>query len=549
MRSASSSPLHYLSTNNTIILAILLALAIVAMTGCGSSGSTGGGGGQKFGGNTSVSVVLTSTANDQLSEFRLEFETLTLTSQSGKTVNLLSAQQPAELIHLNGGIEPLTTVSVPQDIYTSATATIGGADFTCVTVSASGSDTPGWLDVSMFAYGYTPDSNVTVNLPAPLTVTGDSMALTLNLLVSQSASYPSTCYPPQGTVQFAITPTFALTPLTVSSQPTNAANGKVTELEGGIASTNAANTSFTLSIPEGPGGTSDTRTLSVASNTATLFQGISGFAGLQVGTFVDMDGAIQPDGSLLATRIAVEDPSAVNVMSGPLLGVISLSGQPLLSSFGRLQQGPLLDPEGVGYGGYFSFGAALFQTSGQLANLQNLPFVAAFNSSNLVAGQNIYMSFTTLPDCCGNPVGNAQTVTLIPQTINGTVFGSAVTGEFTDYTVSLASYDLFPTLTALETPWQATLLTNPNQVEVYIDSTTQQLNTQPLAAGSTLRFYGLVFNDNGTLRMDCAQVSDGVTASSQSSSSRHLEMGESQTVRPKTPGGWLQTTTVVANPR
>jgi hypothetical protein len=25
-----------------------------------------------------------------------------------------------------------------------------------------------------------------------------------------------------------------------------------------------------------------------------------------------------------------------------------------------------------------------------------------------------------------------------------------------------------------------------------------------------LRFYGLVLNDNGTLRMDCAQVNDGV---------------------------------------
>jgi hypothetical protein len=30
------------------------------------------------------------------------------------------------------------------------------------------------------------------------------------------------------------------------------------------------------------------------------------------------------------------------------------------------------------------------------------------------------------------------------------------------------------------------------------------------AAGSTLRFYGLVFNDQGVLRMDCAQINDGV---------------------------------------
>jgi hypothetical protein len=41
-------------------------------------------------------------------------------------------------------------------------------------------------------------------------------------------------------------------------------------------------------------------------------------------------------------------------------------------------------------------------------------------------------------------------------------------------------------------------------------SSTQMFNTIPLATGATLRFHGLVFNDSGTLRMDCAQIDDGV---------------------------------------
>jgi hypothetical protein len=45
---------------------------------------------------------------------------------------------------------------------------------------------------------------------------------------------------------------------------------------------------------------------------------------------------------------------------------------------------------------------------------------------------------------------------------------------------------------------------------VYADSSTQSLNTMPIVVGSVLRFYGLVFNDSGTLRMDCAQINDGV---------------------------------------
>ena len=45
---------------------------------------------------------------------------------------------------------------------------------------------------------------------------------------------------------------------------------------------------------------------------------------------------------------------------------------------------------------------------------------------------------------------------------------------------------------------------------MYADSNTQMLNQSSLAVGSLARFYGLVFNDGGNLRMDCAQINDGV---------------------------------------
>ncbi len=35
-------------------------------------------------------------------------------------------------------------------------------------------------------------------------------------------------------------------------------------------------------------------------------------------------------------------------------------------------------------------------------------------------------------------------------------------------------------------------------------------NSAPIGPGSALRFVGLVFNDNGTLRMDCSEILDGV---------------------------------------
>ncbi len=117
---------------------------------------------------------------------------------------------------------------------------------------------------------------------------------------------------------------------------------------------------------------------------------------------------------------------------------------------------------------------------------------------------------------------------------------SQQSGSFVDYTVSLASYDLFPTLAVQQ--GQTTLLNNPSQVEVYVDSSTQMLNKQALAVGSTLRFYGLVFNDNGTLRMDCAQVNDGVTATPQANSAVAVQ-GVTQAVRRDSSGLVLQTVT------
>ena len=72
-----------------------------------------------------------------------------------------------------------------------------------------------------------------------------------------------------------------------------------------------------------------------------------------------------------------------------------------------------------------------------------------------------------------------------------------------------SSIFLFPALAVQ--PGQTTLLTNPSQVVVYADNNTQMLNTNPITVGDVVRFYGLVFNDNGTLRMDCAEVLDGVS--------------------------------------
>lgn len=509
MKSARFSAPSASSHSFLIILTVLAGIGIT--TGCGSSAPTP----PKFSGNTSVTVLLSSTANDQVTRFDLAFQTLTLTNQSGTTVTLLSSQQPAEFMHLNGGIEPLMTVSVPQGIYTSATATLGGAVFVCI-----GQVPGGGLEIANYSLV---NQGPVVNLASPITVTGNSMALLLNMQVSSSAVFPG-CWSSPPFEGFSMTPTFDLTPFALSTSPTNSGNGKISGLVAEVGSVGTTPSNLTLTIA---GENLGTRTLSASSNSATVFQGVSGASALSAGMFVNMDGAIQSDGSLLATRIELEDSSAINEFSGPVMFVAN--EVPLFTLYGRTELGPLQTVNGQsGYywdGPNFDFTSAVFQISGDVNNLQNLPFAPSFTASNMVTGQNVDIASGNL-SIVGPTYTPANTITLVPQTVNGTVVASEESGSFVDYTVSLASYDLFPTLAVQQ--GQTTLLNNPSQMEIYVDNNTQKLNTQALAPGSTLRFYGLVFNDNGTLRMDCAQVNDGVTATPQANSAvavpRHTQV-------------------------
>lgn len=529
--SAPAPPQRLVSALKFSLFFSVAFLAVAFATSCGSGRMPGA---SEFSGNTQVTVTLTSTANDQLVEYDVGFSSITLTGQSGKTVTLLPASTSgsgpgAEFMHLNGREEPLLTATIPQDVYTSATIAISNAEFVCVALGL----VDGEQTLSTAFY----NSNVptvTVDLRSPITVTGTSMALSLDLLVSQSETIGS-CLNVDGFAGFSIMPTFLLAPQTLLSAPTSAANGRVMGLDGQITTIETAGNWFTLSLPsaEGP------RTLSVTTDDSTLYQGIGGISALAVGTFVNMDGAIQADGSLLATRVAVPDPSAADVLRGPVLEVDNAVSTAFVQA--REQHGKDF-PGYEGGEGYAVYGNANFQISGQLTNLASLPFVAAFNPSSIVPGQEVYVSVSSI---AFNGYTNAATMTLMPQTINATVLASAQVGNFTDYTVSLASYDLFPML-ALQ-PAQTTIEYNPSQVEVYVDENTQMLNTQTLAAGSTFRFYGLVFNDNGTLRMDCAQVNDGVAFSVPPSASQqnHMRRGDVRQTRRMMPGGSPQIISVI----
>lgn len=478
------------SSSRCRIAALVTVLSCFALfaSGCGSSGgSSGGGGGNPPPppGKTNVAILLTSTGNDQLSEYAVAVTGITVSNSAGKATTLFTATQGEafELLHANGTVYPVGTIAVPQDTYTSATVSLSRAQFTFL--SASG----GTFNSTCTFASTSPQATVT--LPSPITVSGTAMAITINLQVSQSGS-SSTCVG----LNFSITPTFTAMPITLAANPTGPNNGGISGMVGQVSSVSAG--SFSLAPDDGAALPNSTAppALTIATSANTVFQGIADASALQAGMFVDLDAAVQSDGSLMATRVAVEDTSGVNVMVGPILSISTASSN--FEVLGRQSQG--LDfstsPPQPGFTTFSSLGAT-FQISQQFSNLNILPFVHTFTSLTAVPGQNVYVSAGAVPASGSTP---AVSVTLIPQTINGTVTAVTTNGNFKVYTVSLAAYDTFP------------LLGQPNTVDVYVDSNTQLLNSTTLGVSNTpFRFTGLVFNSGGSLSMDCGLVNDGVT--------------------------------------
>ena len=467
------------------------------MTGCG--GATGGStSGSTLSGNTTVVVMASSTANDQLSEFSVTLTNVSLVDQSGKTVTLLSAPVSDDFIHVNGRIEPLATVAVPQGTYTSAQATVTSALPECAGQNS------GQLLIDEALGNIEAPGAFKVNLPQPIAITGTTMGLVLNLQVAASAPISGVCSSSL-TNTVRVTPVFNLTPFTIAAQPTNSANGRMQGLRG-IVSAIGGGSGFTAtayySVNAGYPAS-----WQISLNGSTAFQGIVNASQLAEGMPIDMDVNVQPDGSLLATRVAVPDTntSGLNTAYGPPLalypGRIPLDFSCSVCTSSR--------SIGLPYGRERAIQHRQCNLPGlrSIRQLAEPSFYPVFSSANMVDGQNIFFSVHGSIETLAVPPP-MTTVELLPQSINGAVSAVSSAGNFTMYTVTLAPYDLFPNLAVQ--PGQTTLLASPNTVVVYADSTTQMLNLNSIGVGGVFRFYGLVLNDGGTLRMDCAQLSDGV---------------------------------------
>ena len=412
---------------------------------------------------------MTDAPSSQLLSFELTINSITLTDTAGKTVSVLTNPERIEATHLNGVSEPLLTLALAQDTYTAAV--IGYSNPEATYLNPNGTNT-------VVEYSNTNSGTVTVNLTTPITIDNTTTSLSVDLLLAQSVTISG------GTI--TINPAFNVTSVPVASQPTNDHNGKEDGVKGTIAALNMSANSLTVQSADGA-------SLAVAVNASTQYDGVSGLSALGVGMLAELDVATQSDGSLLATRIEIEDASTHDELEG---SVVKVSGSPATSFQMVLRQQLGADLSTSNLGTVYSItvnSGTVFKTSNRFGEDQTFPFSAAFNASTIFAGQNV----TVVTPTVAGATAAAAIVMLQQQTVAGTVSAISSIGGYTVYTVTLAPTDIL------------TSFTGATSVMVFTNGNTQMVNSAALAVGSSARFHGLLFNPGGVLTMISGEAGDG----------------------------------------
>ena len=141
-------------------------------------------------------------------------------------------------MHLNGAFAPLVSAVIPQDAYSSATVTVARCDFTNISLTPSGRLLTADFEQGLCSQG---TGLTTVSLPLPIVISGTSAVLSLDLQVTQSYTLTTTQGINGPTQSYTISPSFILTPLSISAQPVS---GFVTALDLRFASLSAVGNSF-----------------------------------------------------------------------------------------------------------------------------------------------------------------------------------------------------------------------------------------------------------------------------------------------------------------
>jgi hypothetical protein len=447
---------------------ILVAVGLVAVTALIVAGCTAGLAGsnpitQITGTPVSVPVTITDAPGDQVVAASLTLNSIVLTDSKGLTASILSSPLTFEAAHLDAVQEPLFTPAIPQDTYTSVYLTYSNAvvDYIDPTTKQLVTGTAALANTSQ-----------TITFATPITIGNSQTSLLVDYLVAQSVSISGTTV--------TVTPTFDVKAVPIPPQPTNGTNGLLPGVQGKVSA--VGTNQFTLVDPRG-----NSTVIAVNSNTQYQGPGFNSFSQLAVGMIVQVDIQIQQNGTLLALRVEEQVPP--NALGQLLIGpVTAVTGSPA-TSFTELTQvhvGPSPTAAPVEKDTITINGSTKFQLPGRFQNIQvgGVPFTPAFDASTMFAGQVVAVATSNL----SNNAATADSVTLAPETVGGTITAQSTTAGWTTITLTLNSGS-----------WLAALTGKTSVLVLLPPSPVASTAPNAPAVGSAMRFNGFLFNNNGTL--------------------------------------------------
>lgn len=466
-------------TAGTALLVLFLAAALAA---CGGGGSrpmpqptptpTP---------TTAVQVNMGDSPADWMLAFSMNITSMSLTGSNG-SASVVSTTMPMEMMHLMGTMQPLAMISAAQGTYTGATITIGSAAVMYMDPTTRA------LTQQTIAGPITG----TVTFSSPITVGSMPMAMGFDLDLASSISSGS-----GGAL--SMNPVFHVSwGMQGSGNPMDFADGGIQQMMGSISGVSGS--TFTMTPMQAA------QSFTFATNASTVFDGTS-MSAMSTGMLTRVDGTLQADGSLLATRVQSMMGSG-GMMGGGI--VTAVTGSPAT-------QLTMVMQNGAGSGMMASYfaeeasvnmnGSTAYSMDEDDVSLSSLPFTPVFDGSHLYAGQSVMPVSSggmMAGDMGGGMMGGggsmvagtitASTLELEPQGLTGVAATAIQSGATTSFTLTLPSDCAFTTLTGATT------------VTVYQQTGTLLAGATPIAGGATVHAFGLLFFDGGQWKLVASRI-------------------------------------------
>ena len=478
MKHAFSSSHHWNWYPLQTIAVLLVSSLFVALTACGDGGSSTNPPTPPAN-STTVQVNLGDGPADLMLAFSMNISSLNLMTTSG-SVPVISASTPVEMIHRLGTMDPLAMVSVPQGNYTGATITIASCSITYLDPNST-TKTP---------LQKTIQGPITAAIPFASAVTVGTTPLAFNFDLDLENSVTM-----DNTGKFQLSPQFhtAVGPQGAGNG-NGARNGGMQQMMGVVS--NVSSNSFSITPLQA------TNTFTFMVNAQTQFQGnVTAMNMVRTGMGVLVTAALQPDGTLLATRVRSK-MNAGGIMGGGI--ITNVVGQPAT-------QLSIVMQNGAGASVMTSYLSQIltvnltpdteYEIDSDRVTLTGLPFTPVFNASNIYAGQSVLPTSEstgiTVSGTSGTTAGTitASNVRLQEQGFRGTTDKDITPASSGSFVLTLMPGCAFTTLTGAKT------------ILVYQQTTTNVQDNTAIPAGATLRVHGLLFNNGGQWTLIASTIS------------------------------------------